>query len=229
MKERRTDSRYSRLASMVVLAMAMTALGVAAESLPPRIVFLGDSLTAGYGVGADRAYPAHLAARIREAGWSFEVVNAGVSGETSAGGLRRVDWLLRQPIDVLVLELGANDALRGTAVNATEENLQSIIDRVQEADADIEIVIVGMLAPPNLGAEYTSAFRKIFPRLSERNDLPLVPFLLEGVAGEAELNQSDGIHPTAAGHEILAENVWPVLEEVLEARVGERGALGSDP
>jgi acyl-CoA thioesterase-1 len=187
-----------------------------------RIVFLGDSLTAGYGLAEDQAYPALLRERLDQAGWPAAVVNAGISGDTSAGGLRRVDWLLQQPIDVLVLALGANDGLRGLSLAQTRNNLQAIVDRVRAADPTTEIIVAGMLMPPNLGPEYTAEFGRLFPELAERNGLALVPFLLEGVAAQPELNQSDGIHPTADGQRRVAETVWRTLEPILEERLAAR-------
>lgn len=185
---------------------------------PGTILFLGNSLTAGYGVDPDDAFPALVGERIRDRGWSWRVVNAGVSGETSAGGLRRIDWLLRQPIDVLVLELGGNDGLRGIAPADTRANLQGIIDRTTARYPEARIVIAGMQIPPNLGQEYTAAFRDLYPTLAADNDALLIPFLLEGVGGVPELNLPDGIHPTARGHEVVAENVWRVLEGVIRPR-----------
>lgn len=184
----------------------------------PVVLVLGNSLAAGYGVGPDAAFPALLQARIDSAGYDYEVVNAGVSGETTAGGLRRIDWLLQQPVAVLVLELGGNDALRGHDPDGTRENLQRIIDRTRARHPDADIVIAGMLAPPNLGPRYTGRFGAIYPELAEENDAALVPFLLDGVAADPALNQPDGIHPTAAGQRIVAENVWRVLEPILRGR-----------
>ncbi len=180
------------------------------------ILFFGDSLTAGYGLDPAQAYPALIQDKIETAGLNFEVVNGGLSGETTAGGLRRIDWMLRRKIDVMVLALGPNDFLRGLGLEQTEENLQGIIDKALEAYPEMKIVIAGMKAPPNLGADYTNAFEDIYIRLAERNDLPLIPFLLENVGGIKELNQADGIHPTAKGNQIMAETVWGVLEEVLQ-------------
>jgi acyl-CoA thioesterase-1 len=179
------------------------------------VVFLGDSLSAGYGLDPALAFPALVGERIRDRGLPFRVVNAGVSGDTTAGGLRRVDWLLRQGVDVLVLELGANDALRGLPLEMTERNLASIVERARAASPGVEIVLAGMLAPPNLGPRYTDAFGSLFPRLAEKLGLHFVPFLLEGVGGHPELNLPDGIHPTPEGHEKVADNVWKVLEGVL--------------
>ncbi len=188
---------------------------VAAADERNTIVFLGTSLTAGLGLPEGQAFPALIQDTLDARGIPFRVVNAGVSGETSAGGLRQIVWLLRQPVAVLVVELGANDGLRGLDVTAMRSNLQAIIDRTKAAHPDARIVLIGMQAPPNLGNQYTSAFRDVYPELAEANDAALVPFLLEGVGGVPELNQADGIHPTARGHEILAANVWHVLEGVV--------------
>ncbi|MGH7482011.1 MAG: arylesterase [Longimicrobiales bacterium] len=195
------------------------------------VLFFGNSLTAGFGVPLSAAFPARIQARIDSAGLPFRVVEAGVSGETSAGGARRIDWILaRQPVDVFVLELGGNDALRGLDPDAMERNLQTIIDAVRRANPDVEIVVAGMLAPPNLGERYTSPFRRVFMELAERNDATLIPFLLEGVGGVAELNLADGIHPTAAGHARVADTVWRYLEPVLrEIAVREARAAASVP
>lgn len=186
----------------------------------PVVLFLGTSLTAGLGVAAEEAYPSLIQARMDSLGWPFRVVNAGVSGETSAGGLARIDWLLRQPVAVLVLELGANDVLRGQDLDSLRYRLQAIIDRTREAHPTASIVIAGMEAPPNLGRDYTRRFRALYPELARANGAALIPFLLEGVAGIPELNQADGMHPTARGHQIMAENVWAVLEPLLRRRLG---------
>jgi len=191
----------------------------------PVVLFLGTSLTAGYGLPSDRAYPALIQEKIDSAGLAFRVVNAGVSGETSAGGLRRIDWLLRQPLAVLVLELGANDMLRGQDIGAMRANLQEIIDRTRAAHPGVRILIAGMRAAPNLGAAYAREFEAIFEELARRNDAVLIPFLLQDVAGVPELNQADGNHPTAEGHEIIAENIWRVLRPVLWNQV-ETSASG---
>ncbi len=195
----------------------------AAEAAPtarPVVLFVGTSLTAGLGLEPEEAYPALLQAKIDSAGLPFRAVNAGVSGETSAGGLRRIDWLLREPVAVLVLELGANDGLRGLEPDAMRRNLQEIIDRTRAAHPDARIVIAGMEAPPNLGERYTEPFRAVFPELAARNDAVLIPFLLDGVAAVPELNQADGIHPTAEGQRRIAETVWTYLEPVLRAPAG---------
>ena len=180
-----------------------------------RVVFLGTSLTAGLGLDPANASPALVQAKIDSAGLPYTAVNAGVSGETSAGARRRIDWLLQQPVAVLVIETGANDALRGLNVDTMSANIQSIIDQARKLDPPPAIVLVGMRAPPNLGPDYARRFRAAFPALAEKNASPLVPFLLDGVAGRPSLNQGDMIHPTAQGQRIMAETVWRVLEPVL--------------
>ena len=153
--------------------------------------------------------------KINARGWNFRAINAGLSGETTAGGLRRIDWVLQRPIDVLVLELGANDGLRGLPLEGAKQNLQAIIDRTKDKYPWVKVVLVGMQVPSNLGRDYTSRFRTIFPELAAANGAVLIPFLLEGVGGVPALNLPDGIHPTPAGHKIVAENVWKVLEPML--------------
>lgn len=180
-----------------------------------RIVFLGTSLTAGFGLDLEQSFPAIIEQKIKEQNLPYTVVNAGQSGDTSAGGLRRVEWLTRDPIDVFVLELGINDALRGLTLSQTEQNLQSIINRVREKNSEVKILLLGMLVPPNMGPEYFEEFKNIFQTLAKQNNSPLVPFLLEGVAGIAELNLPDGIHPTAVGHRLMAETVWKQLKLLL--------------
>jgi acyl-CoA thioesterase-1 len=189
-----------------------------AQEVPKTVVVLGDSIAAGYGVEPEEAYPALLQEKIKAAGLNFTVVNAGVSGDTSADGLNRINWLLRRPVDVLVLELGGNDGLRGLPVSTTETNLQTIIDRTKQKYPNARVVIAGMQMPKNMGEDYTTAFKNLFPALANKNHAALVPFLLEGVGGRPELNQPDHIHPTAAGHRIVAENVWKVLQPVLTER-----------
>ncbi|MGQ0714294.1 MAG: arylesterase [Gemmatimonadaceae bacterium] len=187
-----------------------------------RLLFVGTSLTAGLGLEPEEAYPARIAQRIDSLGLPYRVDNAGYSGETSAGALRRIDWLIREPVDVLVLETGANDGLRGLSVDSMRANIQAIIDRVRAASPNVRILLVGMEAPPNLGPRYTSEFRKVFPELAERNDATLVPFLLVGVAAVDSLNQGDGIHPNAVGSRLLAETVWGALLPLLR----EAGSSG---
>ncbi|MDH3271611.1 MAG: arylesterase [Gemmatimonadota bacterium] len=189
----------------------------------PRVVFLGTSLTAGFGLSdPDQGYVARLDEIADSAGLPIEVVNAGVSGETSAGGLRRLDWVLREPLDVLVLELGANDGLRGQDPMALQANLTEIIERTRTRHPGTHIVLAGMEAPPNMGERYTEAFRAVFVHVATTHDVVLVPFLLEGVAGVPELNQADRIHPTPQGHERVARTVWPYLEPLVRDRDGSR-------
>ncbi len=194
----------------------------AADPPPPRpdgqrgrIVFLGTSLTAGLGLDPDQAYPALLQQKIDSAGLPFVAVNAGVSGETSAGARRRVDWLFRQPVAVLVIETGANDGLRGQDVDSLAANIQAIIDRANRQQPHPRIVLAGMRAPPNYGLAYTRRFRAAYAEAATRNHVPLVPFLLEGVAGVDSLNQADLMHPTVTGQRRVADTVWRVLEPVL--------------
>jgi acyl-CoA thioesterase-1 len=178
---------------------------------------VGNSLTAGYGLDRDQAFPALIQEKIDSLGWDFESVNAGQSGDTTAGGLRRLDWLLSRKVHVLVLELGANDGLRGVPLKVTRQNLQAIIDRTKERYPDVNVVLAGMRLPPNLGEEYISRFRAIFPELAKKNGALLIPFLLEDVGGVEELNLPDGIHPDADGHKIVAENVWKVMKPILSS------------
>jgi acyl-CoA thioesterase-1 len=179
----------------------------------PRVVVLGDSLTAGLGLAITDAFPAQLQQKADRSGLTFEIVNAGVSGDTSAGGLSRLDWALAGDVRVLVVALGANDGLRGLPIEELRHNLSEIIGRAQARH--IEVVLTGMEALPNLGPEYARDFHNVFPTLAKQFRIPLVPFLLEGVAGVDALNQRDGIHPTAEGARMVAENVWRVLEPVL--------------
>jgi acyl-CoA thioesterase-1 len=179
------------------------------------IVFYGNSLTAGYGVSPSEAFPAIIQKKIDSLDLPYNVINAGVSGETSSGGKTRIDWILREPVDIFILELGANDGLRGTPLSETKKNLQDIIDKVKAKYPDTKLVFAGMEIPPNMGQAYTTEFRNIYTELAAKNKMTLIPFLLEGVGGEPELNQADGIHPTAKGHLIVAENVWKQLEKLL--------------
>ena len=181
------------------------------------LLFFGDSLTAGLGLEdpSAQAFPALIQKKIDDAGLPWRVVNAGLSGETSADGLRRVDWILRQRVEVFVLELGGNDGLRGLPPETTRANLQAIIDRVRAKSPATKIVLAGIAAPPNMGADFTRAFAAIFPELAEKNHVAFIPFLLEGVGGRPEFNQPDGIHPNVQGHAIVAETVWAVLKPLL--------------
>jgi len=186
-----------------------------AEGERGRIVFLGTSLTAGLGIDPESAYPALIQQKLDSAGLPYVAVNAGVSGETSAGALRRVDWVLREPAAVLVIETGANDGLRGLDPDTLKANIQAIIDEASAQRPKPRIVLLGMRALPNYGFGYARRFRDVYPALAKANDLPLVPFLLEAVAGDQSLNQADMIHPTPAGHRVMAETVWKVLAPVL--------------
>ncbi len=202
------------------LCVLLLAVWRPAQGASPRaaVVVLGDSLAAGLGVDPSQAFPALLQQKIDAAGLNATVVNAGVSGDTSADGLNRINWLLKRRIDVLILELGGNDGLRGLSVAATELNLQTIIDNTIRKYPSARIIIAGMQMPPNMGEDYTAAFRRLYPDLAAKNHAALIPFLLEGVAGNPELNQSDHIHPTAEGHKIVAETVWKTLEPVLRKK-----------
>ncbi|PWL31047.1 arylesterase [uncultured Roseivirga sp.] len=185
------------------------------QDQPKRIVFFGDSITAGYAIPIESAFPALIQKKIEEAGLNYKVVNAGLSGETTAGGLNRIDWILRSKPDVFVLELGGNDGLRGLSMEESEKNLKAMIAKVRKANPKAEIILAGMQIPPNLGQEYTSKFKSLFPNVAKEMNTKLIPFLLEGVGGDPKLNLSDGIHPNQKGHEIVAETVWGYLKPLL--------------
>jgi acyl-CoA thioesterase-1 len=195
-----------------MLIIAMTLL---VQAKPKVILFFGDSLTAGYGLSPEEAFPALAEKQLVKSGKNVKIVNAGLSGETSAGGLTRIDWVLRQPIDVFVLELGANDGLRGLPIDQTKKNLQAIIDKVKSKNPTVKVLITGMMVPPNMGNAYTTEFTAIFPELAKKNNATLMPFLLVGVAGDEKLNQADGIHPNIEGHKIVATNITKVLSPLL--------------
>ncbi|MBK5278698.1 MAG: arylesterase [Bacteroidia bacterium] len=179
------------------------------------ILFFGYSLTAGYGLSMEEAFPALAEKQLIQLGKNVKVVNAGLSGETSAGGLSRIDWILRQPIDIFVLELGANDGLRGLPLGQTRKNLQSIIDKVKAKYPKTKFVLAGMMVPPNMGKEYAADFKKIYPDLAKKNNATLIPFLLQDVGGIEKLNQTDGIHPNVEGHTIIARNISKILEPLI--------------
>jgi len=181
----------------------------------PKILFFGNSLTAGYGLEPGEAFPALIQMKLDSLDMDYQVVNAGLSGETTASGKNRLAWVLDKDVRLVVIELGANDGLRGIPLEETRGNLQAMVDMVQEKLPGVAIVLAGMQIPPNMGPEYSSGFREIFPRLAEKEEIHLIPFLLEGVGGIPDLNQGDGIHPTVEGHRLLAENVWKVLRELL--------------
>jgi len=187
----------------------------AAEDARAIILFVGTSLTAGYGLDPAQAYPALLQARIDSVGLPYRAVNAGVSGQTSAGALAGMDWLLRRPAAVVVIETGANDGLRGLDPAEVKANIEQIIMRTRQQEPPPAIILAGMEAPPNLGREYTAVFRDVYRQIADTHDVALVPFLLEGVAGVDSLNQADGIHPTPAGQRIIADHVWQVLAPLL--------------
>ncbi|MCE7059563.1 arylesterase [Dyadobacter sp. CY343] len=180
------------------------------------IVFFGNSLTAAYGLDdPSQGFVGLIQKKIDSLKLNYKVINAGVSGETTSGGNSRIDWLLKQPLDIFVLELGGNDGLRGIPVSETKKNLQAILDKVHAKYPEAKLVLAGMQIPPNIGQKYASDFRAVYADLADKNDLTLIPFLLEGVGGEAKLNLPDGIHPTAEGHKILAENVWVEIKDLL--------------
>lgn len=201
--------------ALSVLSLSIILVGAAPQS--GVILFLGDSITAGNGLELSQAFPALIQQKIDAKGWRFRAVNAGQSGDTSAGALDRLNWLLKNPVEVLVLELGGNDGLRGLPVEATRKNLQLLIDRTKEKYPSAKIVIAGMKVPPNMGREYGDKFEAIYADLAKKNKAPLIPFILEGVGGVPALNLPDGIHPTAKGQEIVAATVWKTLEPVLRS------------
>ena len=203
------------MVAKALLFISMALLIPVSEN-PKVIMFFGDSLTAGYGLSTNEAFPAVIEKKLLKNGKSAKVVNAGVSGETTAGGLSRIDWVLRQPVDVFVLELGANDGLRGLPVEQTQKNLDAIIQKVKKKYPNAKIVIAGMMVPPNLGSEYTTKFGKIFPAVAQKHQATLIPFLLADVAGDEKLNLSDGIHPNVEGHKIVADNVYKFLAPLLK-------------
>ncbi|MGB3586059.1 MAG: arylesterase [Tunicatimonas sp.] len=197
--------------------VAETESATVEETNKPTILFFGNSLTAGYGLDPSEAFSSIIQKRLDSLNLDYQVVNAGLSGETTASGNTRLNWVLeQQPIDIFVLELGANDGLRGISTEETQRNLNAMIDKVQETYPEAEIILSGMLVPPNMGAGYAADFQKIFPKVADNQEVALIPFLLEDVAGEPELNLPDGIHPTAKGHQIVANTVWEVLYPLLE-------------
>ena len=202
-----------RLARLVALFLGC-GVGFAAEKTP-TVLFLGDSLTAGYGLETEQAYPALVEQQLLAEGLEVTVINGGLSGETTAGGLRRLRWVMQRPVDILVLALGANDGLRGLSVPAIEQNLRNIVQSARELQPGIQILLCGMYAPPNMGADYRAAFDEIYPRLADELSLTLLPFILENVAGVRALNQADGIHPNRDGQAVIAKNVLSTLRPLL--------------
>jgi acyl-CoA thioesterase-1 len=207
----------SRGRFVACISFALLLLSLGATPMPGVVLFLGDSITAGYGLDISQAYPALIQQKIDAKSWPFKVVNAGQSGDTTAGGLNRIDWLLRSRIDVLFLELGANDGLRGLPADTIQKNLQAIIDRVKTKYPDAQIVIAGMKMPPNMGQTYSKQFESVFVSVAKKNNALLIPFILEGVGGVRDLNLPDGMHPTTRGQQVEAANVWKVLEPVLQS------------
>jgi len=182
-----------------------------------NIIFFGNSLTAGYGVEAEEAFPGLIQKRLDSLGYDYNVINAGVSGETTASGLSRVEWVVkRQPVEIFVLELGGNDGLRGIKPEETNKNLRAIIDKVRDIHPEVKILLAGMMVPPNMGQSYASEFQELYPKIAKEKNVNRIPFLLKDVGGEAELNLPDGIHPTPEGHKIVAETVWNHLKELLK-------------
>lgn len=210
--------------SMSAVSKAGPTTAVAQKSgRTPVVLFFGTSLTAGYGLSPEQAFPSLIEKLADSANLPIRAINAGLSGETTAGAARRIDWVLRTPADIVVIEAGANDALRGLSPDAARANLQRVIDAVRAKQPKARIVLVQMEAPPNYGAAYTKSFRSVYTDLAKKENIPLVPFLLTGVAGVARLNQADGVHPNVAGERIVAENVWRGIRSIVEQL--DRGGL----
>jgi len=211
-----TNSMKRKILAKVVLLFSFLILFNTLDVFGQKnILMFGDSITAGYGLTEEQAYPALIQNRIDSLGLDHNVINAGLSGETTAGGARRVDWILQQEVDIFMLGLGGNDGLRGIDPSNTKKNLITIIEKVREKDPAINVILAGMEAPPNLGQQYTAEFRSVFSEVASEKDVTFMPFLLKDVAGNDELNQADGIHPTAKGQQIIADNIWEYLEPLL--------------
>lgn len=206
------NNKPASTASKPADTTANTAIAPEKTAASKNILFFGTSLTAGLGVDPEQAFPAIIQHKIDSLKLPYKVINAGLSGETSAAGKSRIDWLLRQPVDIFVLELGANDGLRGIAVKETEANMQAVIDKVKKKYPNAKMILAGMQMPPSMGDKYTVPFRELFPELAKKNKMDFIPFLLKGVGGIPRLIQQDGLHPTPEGHKILAENVWQILQ-----------------
>lgn len=202
----------------VVLTIVLSVLMcISSEAQQKKsILFFGDSISAGYGIQPQQAFPAVIQDKIDSLGLNYEVINGGLSGETSAGGLRRINWVLQRNIDIMILELGGNDGLRGIDLSSTKDNLQQIIDRAKAKNPEIEIIIAGMQVPPNLGTDYTKEFQDLYPELAEKNNLTLIPLILDEVGGRDEFMQPDQIHPNVKGHKVVAETVWETLKPFLD-------------
>lgn len=203
-----------KLLSIFTVIYCTSVLTMAQEK--KTILIFGDSITAGYGLEKDQAFPAILQEKIDSVGLNYEVINGGLSGETSAGGARRINWVLQRKVDLMILELGGNDGLRGIDLTSTKQNLQTIIDRALEKYPDMEIIIAGMQVPPNLGIEYTQEFVNLYPDLAKENNLPLIPMILDKVGGYDEYMLADQIHPNAQGHKIVADTIWETLYPIIK-------------
>ncbi len=202
---------------LAALFLFLNSLSVSdSQDTTKTIVFFGDSITAGYGISLENAFPALIQNRIDSLGKSYQVMNAGLSGETTAGGLQRIDWILRSKPDIFILELGGNDGLRGLSLAETRKNLTAMINKIKAASGETKILLAGMQIPPNLGQAYTDDFKNLFAEVAKQNDVELIPFLLVNVGGEKELNLSDGIHPNESGHKIVAETVWEYISPYLD-------------
>lgn len=213
----RQDAHFFTSVTALIITTLILFASVNQQEDEVRVLIFGDSITAGYGIGKDNAFPALLDQKADSLGYEHvNFVNGGLSGETSAGGLRRVDWMLRQPVDVFVLELGGNDGLRGLDLDDTKKNLNGILEKVEEKYPEAVLVVAGMQVPPNLGDEYTQEFKKMYKDVAEKHNAVLIPFILEDVGGIKEFNLNDGIHPNAQGHRIIAENIWPVFEKIFK-------------
>lgn len=201
--------------AFLFLLVIIHPIQVLSQESKEGILFFGNSLTAGLGLDPLQAFPNLIQEKIDQSGGAYKIINAGLSGETSAGGLNRIDWVMNQSFSIFILELGANDGLRGLPLESTRSNLQGIIDKVKNKYPNVKIIIAGMMVPPNMGEDYTSEFKKVYPELAKNNNAHLIPFLLDGVAGNPDLNLPDGIHPNIEGHQIVAENVWKALKPLL--------------
>ncbi|MEP0004526.1 MAG: arylesterase [Balneola sp.] len=200
--------------SIIILFSLLMSMNIYSQE-KKSILFFGDSISAGYGIQPQQAFPAVIQDKIDSLGLNYEVINGGLSGETSAGGLRRINWVLQRDIDIMILELGGNDGLRGIDLSSTKDNLQQIIDRAKAKNPEIEIIIAGMQVPPNLGTDYTKEFQDLYPELAEKNNLTLIPLILDKVGGRDEFMQPDQIHPNVLGHKVVAETVWDYLYKIL--------------
>jgi len=199
--------------SVLFLVLFFSVIVMAQEK--KTILIFGDSIAAGYGVDPEQAFPAVIQEKIDSVGLQFEVINGGLSGETSAGGLRRITWVLQRKVDIMILELGGNDGLRGIDLRSTKKNLQQIIKIARDKYPDMQVIIAGMQVPPNLGLEYTNEFVSLYPDLAEENDVPLIPLILNKVGGYDEFMQADQIHPNAVGHRVVADTVWETLYPII--------------